>query len=620
MDLDHSLLSVTLDGGQEFDSPIAVYLDELREELLSNTSGEVASYIPELSNADPNSFGICLATIDGSIYWSGDVDTEFSIQSMSKPFTYGQALKNLGAERVLQSVGVEPTGEAFNSIILDNVKNRPFNPMVNAGAISVANLLTGPNGDAEMLDLFSRLAGRDLSVDEAVFLSEQETGHRNRAISYMMLNTGMIDKDPEEILRLYFRQCAILVNCQDMARMAVCLANGGRNPTTEEQIYEPDQAKDILTLMSTCGMYDYAGQWAHEVGFPAKSGVAGGVIAVIPGQAGIAVWSPPLDAYGNSVRGVEVCKRLSKDFGLHVYGGKSNAVNVIRRYYTAAEVSSKRIRSRSEVQWLEENASQVSVTELQGMLYFGSTENVIRHLSSIAVGTSEVVVDFARVSNVDAAAARLLCEAIKAFQIGQRSVTFSGVSDSDLHAEVRKSVEAHGLDVQYVDQLDNALELAENRILSSHWDETDRTTYSLNQIDLFEGLEPSEFSALEGILSVRSYKNGDFLVHEGDEASTFMVMVSGAASISIQAVGGHRKRLASIGPGSTFGEMALVEGGRRSADVIADDPTMCYIFSIEKIEELATEYPNILVTLLSNMVRVVSGNLQKANEEIRKLD
>ena len=222
-----------------FPSPIRSYLDNLRHRMLVNTEGEVATYIPELAKADPEALGICITMADGTTYASGDCDTEFTIQSMSKPFTYGQALKLHGPGPVLKRVGVEPTGEAFNSIILDEEKNRPFNPMVNAGAISVANLLLGPDCEAEMLSLFSRLAGRTLSLNESVFRSELATGHRNRAIAYMMLNTGMIENDPEEVLKLYFQQCSIDVTCRDMAMMAATLANLGHNPITRDQVIEP---------------------------------------------------------------------------------------------------------------------------------------------------------------------------------------------------------------------------------------------------------------------------------------------------------------------------------------------------------------------------------------------
>jgi len=194
------------------------------------------------------------------------------------------------------------------------VANRPFNPMVNAGAIAIAEMMQGNSQEdriANMLDLFSSLAGRKLDIDEEVFASELATGHRNRAIAYMMMNTAMIERDPNQVLDLYFRQCSVKVTSCDLAIMAATLANDGRNPLTDKTVYETQYVRDILTVMNSCGMYDYAGEWAYEVGMPAKSGVSGCIIAVIPGQIGICVYSPPIDKQGNSVRGVRVCKEIS---------------------------------------------------------------------------------------------------------------------------------------------------------------------------------------------------------------------------------------------------------------------------------------------------------------------
>jgi glutaminase len=219
-------------------------------------------------------------------------------------------------------VGVEPTGEAFNAIVLDESSNRPFNPMVNAGAIATADLIAGkdfPERVTRMLQMFGRFTGRDVYVDNSVFMSERATGHRNRAIVHLMRNFGMVGEHFEESLELYFQQCSVLVTCHDLAVMGAALANGGVNPVTGVRAIQADFVKDLLSIMLTCGMYDYAGEWAFRVGLPAKSGVAGGVVAVVPGRLGIGIFSPRLDAKGNSVRGVKVCEELSRRFGLHAF-------------------------------------------------------------------------------------------------------------------------------------------------------------------------------------------------------------------------------------------------------------------------------------------------------------
>jgi len=297
-------------------------IDNLHVEYKSLTEGNVATYIPELGRANPEHFGVCVVTADGRVFEAGDCDQPFTIQSISKPLTYGMALEEFGQDRVRQHVDVEPSGDAFNSIELQNGTNRPHNPMVNSGAITVTALLHeryGPEAFKVVLDRFSVAAGRPLAMDEAVYQSERRTGHRNRAIAHLLLNFGLMPDDAEAALDVYFRQCSILVTCRDLAAIGATLANMGRNPLTGEGAFDIQCVKSMLSVMFTCGMYDYSGQWAYRVGIPAKSGVGGGVMAVVNRQIGIATYSPRLDAYGNSRRGIEVCTELASRLGLHVF-------------------------------------------------------------------------------------------------------------------------------------------------------------------------------------------------------------------------------------------------------------------------------------------------------------
>lgn len=297
-------------------------IEELHGRYADREDGEVATYIPELAKADPDDFGISVATADGRLFEIGDSNRLFTIQSISKPFTYGMTLEVYGQDKVAQHVGVEPSGDAFNSIELEAGTNRPFNPMVNAGAITVSALLYQHYGDEaleQMLARFSAAAGRPLTVDEAVYESESRTGHRNRAIAHLLLNFGMVHENVEPALDLYFKQCSILVNSRDLAVMGATLSNLGKNPLTGEEVYDIGCVKDMLSIMLTCGMYDYSGQWAYRVGVPAKSGVAGGVLAVVNRQLGIASYSPRLDKRGNSSRGIDVCVDLANELGLHAF-------------------------------------------------------------------------------------------------------------------------------------------------------------------------------------------------------------------------------------------------------------------------------------------------------------
>ncbi|HAZ46493.1 MAG TPA: glutaminase A [Cyanobacteria bacterium UBA11369] len=303
-------------------SPFRSYLSDLHEKYRDLNDGIVADYIPELALAKPESFGICAVTVDGQVFDVGDWDKQFTIQSISKPFIYGLALEDHGREYVNSKVSVEPTGEGFNSIVLDEKTNRPYNPMVNAGAIATTDLIKG-NGATErlkrILEMFRRYTGRTPDINVPVFLSEKATGNRNRAIAYLMLNFGMVTDRIDETLDLYFQQCSIMVNAHDLAMMAATLANGGINPISGERAIDERYVQDAISVMLTCGMYDYSGEWAYRVGMPAKSGVGGGITALVPGKLGIGTFSPLLDAKGNSVRGIKVCEDLAKDFGLHLF-------------------------------------------------------------------------------------------------------------------------------------------------------------------------------------------------------------------------------------------------------------------------------------------------------------
>jgi glutaminase len=607
-------------------APIQDYLAELHARVSQVTGGSPADYIPELGKVDPGLFGIAIATVDGQVYAAGDTDIPFTIQSVSKPFMYGYALQHYGRLRVLEQVGVEPTGEAFNSIVLDEVANRPFNPMVNAGAIAVAEMMQGGTQAeriANMLDLFSSLAGRKLDIDEAVFNSELATGHRNRAIAYMMLNTAMIEHDPNEVLDLYFRQCSVNVTTCDLAIMAATLANDGRNPITHKGVFDAQYVRDMLTVMNSCGMYDYAGEWAYEVGMPAKSGVSGCIIAVIPGQIGISVYSPPIDKQGNSVRGIRVCQEISSEFELHAFNNRTNVRSVIRRDYRADLVRSNRLRTPEERKILAVEGRKVAVLEAQGALFFGSTEQLLRRLSELASTSHYVIVDFKRVHLADTSARNLIVRAARSMVRGKTELLFASIGHNEpLDRLTRALAESEeGNAVRQFRDADAALEWCEDQLLAGAA-YSFGTKFSVPQINLFKGLSPDECRLVEAIIKPLVFERGDVIMREGDDAKLFFVLARGTVSVEIKVHGksDRRKRVASIGPGLTFGEMALLDGGKRSADVIANERVICYGLGVEQLHELSAEHPNIMITILSNLTRDFSERLRHANEEISVLE
>lgn len=301
---------------------IEAYLVELDRRYRPLGEGEPASYIPALAEVDRNAFGIAVLGRDGHHVAAGDSDAEFTVQSISKVVLYGLALDTWGREVVQRRAGVEPSGEQFNAITFDEVENRAFNPMVNAGALAVTDLVEGATVDerlAVMLAAFERYLGHPVEVDQTVYRSELATAHRNRAIAHLMVSRGIVADRVEEIVELYTLQCSIVVTATDLATIAATLANAGVNPLTGERALSAWAVRDVLSVMLTCGMYDYSGEWVFRVGLPAKSGVGGGVLAVLPGVGGLGVYSPPLDRFGTSVRGVRVCEDIADELGMHLF-------------------------------------------------------------------------------------------------------------------------------------------------------------------------------------------------------------------------------------------------------------------------------------------------------------
>ena len=283
--------------------------------------GEVADYIPELAKSDKNALGIAIADRSGHVYSAGDVETRFTVQSISKVITLSIALETCGYDAVFQRVGMEPSGEAFNSIVeLDLVSGKPYNPMINSGAIAVTDLLMGKINFTQMLDI-SRKLMRDDSVrlDEKVFRSEMDHCERNRAIGWLLKSKGIIENDVDEILKLYTAMCSLSVDAHSLANLGLTLACDGADPVTWERVLSSDTVKVVKTIMLTCGMYDGSGQFAVEVGLPTKSGVGGGLLSVVDKVTGIGIYGPSLDKKGNCIAGGAMLRYLSSQFRLHMF-------------------------------------------------------------------------------------------------------------------------------------------------------------------------------------------------------------------------------------------------------------------------------------------------------------
>ena len=302
------------------------FLQGLLDRFRGVSGGEPAPYTPEAGSTDPATFAIAVASVDGELVSAGDDTHLFTLQSLSKPFVYGLALDRFGRAAVHRKVNVEPTGEAFNSIIELEEDHLPYNPMINSGAITMSAMLhhaDPAHGCDGMMEMFGRYLGRKAKLHPKLDLTARP--HRNLAIGHLLRHFDVIGDDIEGALDLYGRQCGVAVSTCDLAMMAATLAGGGVHPRTGVRALQRKHVRDVLTLMFTCGMYDASGHWAYTVGLPAKSGISGGILAVVPGRMGLAVYSPLLDGHGNSVRGVEVFKAMSEDGNLSLFAVPGDA-------------------------------------------------------------------------------------------------------------------------------------------------------------------------------------------------------------------------------------------------------------------------------------------------------
>jgi glutaminase len=300
---------------------------EAYEKFRSDTSGKNADYIPFLAQVDSKMFGVAVVSTDNQVFSIGEVNYAFSIQSISKVYTLALAMEELGADRVFERIGSEPTGRAFNSVqAVVEMPTHTANPLVNAGAIATTSLISGKDANEKwnkILNFYSRAAGEKLTLIDEVYKSEAATNAGNKALSMLLAKFERIYADPFESVDIYTKQCSVGVNVVQLARMGATLANNGRNPVTGEQVIKPESVPYILSAMTMAGLYDGSGGWAWKVGLPAKSGVGGGIVAIVPGKGAIAVFSPRLDEAGNSVKAQRVIEYVTNKLDFNVFSPRS---------------------------------------------------------------------------------------------------------------------------------------------------------------------------------------------------------------------------------------------------------------------------------------------------------
>ena len=598
---------------KEIKPPLLRFLTDCHSEFSAESGGAVADYIPELSKADPAHFGISLATLDGHVYEVGDTRIAFTIQSVSKPFVFALALDTLGAARVESAIGVEPSGDPFNSIRL-NADNHPFNAMVNAGAITCTGLIREAKGSGAfeyIRQALGRFAGRELDVDEAVFASETTSGDRNRAIAYLLRTSHVIKDDVDAVLETYFRQCAVLVTARDIAVMAATLANRGTNPVTGEQVMTSYAISRTLSVMTSSGMYDYAGEWIYRVGIPAKSGVGGGILAALPARLGLGSYSPRLDSHGNSIRGIKVCEALSLHYDLHMLNRSDDARNSIIADYTIGKNPSRRSRRPHERKILTAHHRQVRVIELVGTLSFSNVDYVSRQLAA-KPRPQFVIFDLRRVTSMTRAGARLVAEEFRELAAHGVTVVLSGVKRASREWKTIGEWTGDSSNVRDFYLLDTAIEWAEDQVVYRYGGAIDfLETTELSEQPLLAGLSAEELTDLASIASIRNYHQGDTIVAAGDPATSLFFLRSGAVHVTLP----DGVRLATLTAGMTFGEMALLET-HRSADVLADRAATALELPLSAYEKFRETHPHAGEKIMRNLAQLLAERLIVANTKV----
>lgn len=584
------------------DSPFDSYLRELHAEISTLERGTLYSAGPGAPDVDPNNFGICLATVDGHVYHVGDTTAEFSMQSISKPFTYGLALADLGMDAVDRYVDVEPSGDPFNEVSLTKSNGRPPNAMVNAGALAATGLIKGSGGKsaiARIVGMYSDFAGRRLHVDKKATEAEIKVSDRNHAFAYLLSSYGVIEGDPTAALKNYLRQCSVQVTCRDLSIMAATLANGGTNPVTGHLALDIGPVERVLSVMMTSGMYDDAGSWVSSVGMPAKSGVGGGIIAVLPGEAGLAVYSPPLDSHGNSVRGIAVSERLSHDMEMHFVRSARPGRSAIRASYDITMVPSGIRRTDDAAALLHGHGDRAQIIELSGDLVFAGTESMVREVSDLSSAVELVVLDVRRVDEVGPIATRMFRQLAKGLAAENRELVFI-----DGEGSLSEALADAGHPVRTFRSRTAAVEYCEDRLIAVYGTMLDLpASVSVTASPALSPMDPADIITLESMMERRRYDDGDIVRRVGQRFGGIFFIVSGQILTLATAPDGRRVRLSTLSAGMTFGELALGSDDRQETTEKADGPVELMVLGPEALEQLDDRDPRLAAQLWKALTR-----------------
>ncbi|MGA7397925.1 MAG: glutaminase, partial [Solirubrobacterales bacterium] len=448
--------------------------------------------------------------------------------------------------------------------------------------------------------------------------SESLTGNRNRAIAYLLKNSNVFDGEVDDIVETYFRQCSTLVDCRDLGIIAATLASTGVNPVTRQRVLRENTVKNVLSVMASCGMYDGAGDWLYSVGLPAKSGVAGGIIAVLPGQLGIAIYSPALDVHGNSFRGVKVCEELSETLHLHVMSPQRRPAPPVRSSSTIVEARSKHLRSEPEQEVLEQHGSEVRVIQLQGEILFAAGELVTNAVLDENDGVRHTILDFGAVRAVAPIVVPILSHLVESFESDGRELLFSSTEKYPAFVEhITDLREKSGLHpIHHFPDLDMALEWAENELISEYGPNEIEVEIPIAEHPATEGMSAAEVERLTSRLERRFYPAGTRIYEQVGQVDEMLFVTLGSINVLASDSKGRERRIATIPSGMTLGEVAMLSERRRLGISVAAVDVVAYALKKEELETLREEEPALACAFLENLMKLIALRVGHMSREL----
>jgi len=637
-------------------SPLHRYLSEMLENLRPMTSGNVNPVTEVATSPDINKVGITITTVNGHQYSSGDADHKFAIQSIAKVFAYGLALDDLGPREVGKKIDVEPSGDPFNEISLQHQTGRPDNAMINAGAIATVGLIKGSGGKdritriSRIMELAAEGSPGELEINRIVYHAENIGGHRNRALAWLLRSFEIIDSDPEPVVQDYFLECSTDVTTENLSMMAATLANKGVNPVTGREVFSEDTTRQVLAVMMTCGMYDAAGNWMIDIGLPAKSGVDGGIMVVVPGQLGIGVYSAPLDSHGNSVRGAAAIRRVTRDLGLHYADAPPLGGSTLRAHYSLADASLGVVRSTELSRITSQFGERCQILEVSGDLGFAETETMVRTIVEMDDDVSMVIIDFQGVDDYGKAAILMLASMTTVWRDEGKDIIFIDWGEAlvesildyisirdDLYLpdprEKAKAASAGQLDLpsdaESVEQeITGEFRLFDNRSAALEWAElrlaqryardvlhTDDSPREPEAAPVFEFLNDADVDELAGYMELRSYTADTVIRRVGQPFGGIYFIRSGRVELAAEGKGDARYRHVYLSPGTTFGEFALTYTGRQLTTIRAVDDVEVLVLSAQKIASIEKSNPQLAIRLWTAIAREAYTVLEQSSRE-----